>query len=252
MKIDPTTGLPVAETPDEEKALAAFAASKVATTTPIAGQPGEIKTGKQLRAEAGGTEIDWEARYNGLSGAMLQQRRAYDTQIGEISASLDKLKADLQSREATLGELKPKAESAMALQQQLEQEKAARAAAEGLSAKQQLLFKFPGLLRPNADGSENPLVSVLLGTQLPIAELEAKAKQLADSLGVQAPVPPQPGVGSQMPPASGDGTDTVDAWRKKAQAAQEKMKYAKTEPEKKAAEADWNQAWAKVRELTNR
>ncbi len=249
MKLDPTTGLVVAETPEEQKALDALAASKAAATTQTAGQPGEIKTGKQLRAEAGNTEIDWEARYNGMAGAMLQMRQGYETRIGDLNASLTAAKADIAARDTQLTELRPKAEGAATLQQQLEAEKAARATADGLTAKQQMLFKFPGLLKTNADGTENPLVAVLLGTNLPIAELEAKAKQLADSFGAAASAQVGNGVGSQMPAASGDGTETVESWRKKAQAAHDRAKYSTNETEKKTAEAESAQAWDKVKEL---
>jgi hypothetical protein len=247
MKIDPTTGLPVAETPEEEKALKVYATSLAATTPPITGLPGDIKTGKQLLIEAGGSEIDWPARYNGLAGAMLQQRKAYETQIGELDAAHKKAAADVVARDTQLTALHPLADGAAALQQLLDTEKVARVAAEDKVTKQQLLFKFPGLLKTGPNGEENPLVAVLMSTNLPIADLEAKAKLLSESF---APIIPAPagGVGSTMPPASGDGND-IAGWRVKAKDAQGRMKAAKTETERATAEVEWNAAWTKVREL---
>ena len=248
MKIDPTTGLPIAETDEEKAALTAYLA---AATTQNNGQPGEIKTGKQLKAEAGGQPIDWEARYNGMSGALLQQRQGHEAKLGEIGAQLATLKADVTARDTQLGELRPKADGAVTLQQQLDAEKAEHGKTKALTDKQNVLLKFPGLLAQGADGAASPLLDILMAADLPLDQFEAKARLLAESTTFGKQQSATNGVGSQMPsPATTPGS--AEDWRAKALAAHEKAKYAKPGTEKDAAQKEESDAWAKVKELSKK
>jgi hypothetical protein len=218
------------------------------TKAPTEGDGGpdlDLQSSKQLAAA--GIEIeDWKAKYDGIVGSTKQLVKKHQAALAAKESRI----AELEQEVETLSALKPQAEQAAELQKQLDVEKATGAALDLKTKKQDVLLQYPVLTAPTKDGKPNPLLEVLMASNLEPEAFATKAAELAaldwaqqagQNLGRGATPPP--------PPPQGGG-DTPDAWQAKAMAAHEK--FVASGRKDKAAQQEEAEAWAEYGRLTRK
>jgi hypothetical protein len=157
--------------------------------------------------------IDWQAKYNGLVGTYKARTNQLGTEIDRLNLLNTELTDKVTQLQGQITDLTNKVNAANALQSQLDTANGEKQAALDRANRLDLLTKFPTILAAQVkadDGTvSNPLLDIIMGSNLPIDDLKVKAAQLAASLQVAQPAttggntPPMPA------PASGDESPEV-------------------------------------------
>lgn len=215
-----------------------------AATEPADGLGLDVQSSKQLAA-AGVDVTDWKAKYDGLAGSAKQLTQKFNAQVAEREAQIESLTAQVADLSRQYKDLKTTADAMPDLRVQLETVKAEHAKAVIDSQKQGVLLKYPQLLATR-DGKPNPLLDVLMATNLPVDQLEAKVAEIAGLDWGQATRSLDGAVPPHATPAG--NTDSIDAARNKALAAHERFIASKRKDT--AAEREEQEGWAEFSRLS--
>jgi hypothetical protein len=165
---------------------------------------------------------NWQAKYDGLVGT-------YRARTNELNTEVDRQKLLVQERdtknaalEARVAELTAQLTAANAFKDQVTTLEAEKSAANTKAERLELLTKYPALLAAQTkadDGTvSNPMLDLLMSSNLPIDQLQAKAEQLAASLPRQNPPAGTP----PMPTPAATGNETVEELQARAMEAHQR------------------------------
>jgi hypothetical protein len=230
MPDDPTTLTPA----PTDSAATGGATSQGNAAAPVQSSREMANAGVNLDA------IDWQAKYNGLVGTYKARTNQLGTEIDRLNLLNTELTDKVTQLQGQITDLTNKVNAANALQSQLDTANGEKQAALDRANRLDLLTKFPSILSAQVkadDGTvSNPLLDIIMGSNLPIDDLKTKAAQLAASLQVAQPAT----TGGNMPPmpAPVSGDESPEVLQQKAMDAHNRwIKSGKTDAEAKA-EAD--------------
>lgn len=203
----------------------------------------DAQSSKQLAA-AGIEVTDWKAKYDGLVGSTKQLAQKFNEQTAKKDSEISGLTAQVADLSAQLKDLKVSADTLPDLRVQLETAKADHAKAVAEKDKQGVLLKYPQLLATK-DGKPNPLLDVLMSSNMPLADLEAKVADIASLNWGSQGRSLDGGTPPQAPPAG--VTDSIEVARAKANAAHDRFIASKNKDT--AAAKEEQEAWAEFRRL---
>ena len=206
-----------------------------------------VQSSREMAQTAPVDTTDWKAKYDGLVGT-------YRARTNELNAEIDRQKLLVQERdtkiaslEAQITALNTQLATANTFKDQVTALEADKQAATTRAERLELLTQYPTLLAAQTkaeDGTvSNPMLDLLLSSNLPADQLKAKAEALAASLPRQTA---QPAGLPPMPTPAPTGNESPEELQAKAMEAHDRwIKSGQTDTE---AKAESDKYWALHRE----
>ncbi len=206
-----------------------------------------VQSSREMAQSAPVDTTDWKAKYDGLVGT-------YRARTNELNSEIDRQKLLVQERdtkiaslEARITELTSQLATANTFKDQVTALEVDKQAATTRAERLELLTKYPILLAAQTkaeDGTvSNPMLDLLLSSNLPADQLKAKAEALAASLPRQSAAPA--GLPPMPTPAS-TGNESVEELQAKAMEAHSRwITSGRTDAD---AKAESDKYWALHRE----
>ncbi len=221
-----------------------------AATTPASSQstPAPVVQSSREMAQQGATDTtDWKAKYDGLVGTYRARTNELNTEIDRQKLLVQERDTKIVSLEAKITELTTQLTAANAFKDQVTTLTAEKQEAVTKAERLELLTKYPTLLAAQTkaeDGTvSNPMLDLLLSSNLPADQLKAKAEQLAASLPRQTA---QPTGLPPMPTPAPTGNESAEELQAKAMEAHDRwIASGQTDA---AAKAESDKYWGLHRE----
>jgi len=236
------------EVTDSTPPATATTEGPAATVPPVSQSEPVVKSSRELAQAAPTDQTDWKAKYDGLVGTYRARTTELNTQIDAQKLLVVEWKDKATAFETQIATLNTQLTTANAFKDQVTTLTADKQAATDKAERLELLTKFPTLLAAQvkaADGTvTNPMLDLLMSSNLPADQLKAKAEALAAGLPRQ-----QPAQGSNLPPmpaAAPAGDESVADLQARAMEAHGRwITSGRTDA---AAKAEEDAAWALHRE----